>query len=57
MTTRASFESQLGPDSQAELVRLLHLRFGEPGERRLLLRLEYEDQVFENEYQLLITPS
>jgi len=57
VTTRASFESQLGADSQAELVRLLHLRFGEPGERRLLLRLEYEDQVFENEYQLLITPS
>ena len=57
VTTRASFESQLGADSQAELVRLLHLRFGEPGERRLLLRLEYEDQVFQNEYQLLITPS
>jgi len=56
-TTRASFASSLDADSQAELVRLLHLRFGEPGERRLLLKLEYQDEVFENEYGLLITPS
>jgi len=56
-TTRASFSSSLDADSQAELVRLLHLRFEEPGERRLVLKLEYEDEVFENEYQLAITPS
>jgi beta-mannosidase len=56
-TTRASFACCLDADSQAELVRLLHLRFGEPGERRLLLKLEYQDEVFENEYGLLITPS
>jgi beta-mannosidase len=56
-TTSASFVSALGADSQAELVRSLRLRFGEPGERRLSLKLEYEDVVFENEYQLLIVPS
>jgi beta-mannosidase len=54
-TTHASFTSSLGADSQAELVHLLHLRFGEPGKRRLLLRLEYGDEVFENEYQILVT--
>jgi beta-mannosidase len=56
-TTRASFTSPLDADSQAELVHLLHLRFGEPGERRLLLKLEYGDEIFENEYQILVTPS
>jgi beta-mannosidase len=56
-TTRASFTSSLDADSQAELVHLLHLRFGEPGERRLLLKLEYGDEIFENDYQILITPS
>ncbi len=56
-TTHASFASSLQADSQAELVRLLHLRFGESGERKLRLRLEYEDQVFENEYRLTITSS
>lgn len=56
-TTQASFLTSLERDSIAELVRLLHLRFAEPGERRLRLKLEYGDQVFENEYPLLITPS
>jgi len=56
-TTQASFESALESDSEAELVRLLHLRFREPGERTLRLRLEYGGEVFENEYPLVITPS
>ena len=56
-TTQASFLTSLERDSIAELVRLLHLRFAEPGERRLRLKLEYGDEVFENEYPLLITPS
>jgi beta-mannosidase len=56
-TTRASFQTSLGRDSEAELVRLMHLRFSQPGERTLLLKLGYGDQVFENEYPLLITPS
>lgn len=56
-TTRASFSSSLGADSQAQLVRLLHLRFDKRGERRLLLKLEYGGEVFENEYPLLITPA
>ncbi len=56
-TTRASFTSSLDADSRAELVRLLHLRFGEPGERRLLLKLEYRDETFENEYGLFIKAS
>jgi beta-mannosidase len=56
-TTQASFESALESDSEAELVRLLHLRFREPGERTLRLRLEYGGEVFENEYPLVITRS
>ncbi len=56
-TTRASFQTSLGRDSEAELVQLMHLRFSQPGERSLLLKLEYGDRVFENEYPLLITPA
>ncbi|NIN70128.1 MAG: glycoside hydrolase [Anaerolineae bacterium] len=56
-TTRASFQTSLGSDSEAELVQLMHLRFSKPGERTLLLTLGYGDQVFENKYPLLITPS
>lgn len=56
-TTRASFTTSLDADSDAKLVRVLNLRFKEPGERRLLLRLEYGDQVFENSYRLLVAPS
>jgi hypothetical protein len=55
-TTHAEFASALRADSEAELVRLLHLRFREPGERLLRLRLEYGDEEFENEYPLLIMP-
>jgi beta-mannosidase len=56
-TTHAEFSSALPADSEAELVRLLHLRFREPGERILRLRLGYGDEEFENEYPLLITPA
>ncbi len=56
-TTRASFQTSLGRDCEAELVQSLHLRFSQPGERTLRLKLEYGDQVFENEYPLLITPA
>jgi hypothetical protein len=56
-TTHAEFSSALPADSEAELVRLLHLRFREPGERILRLRLRYGDEEFENEYPLLITPA
>jgi beta-mannosidase len=54
-TTHAEFSSALPADSEAELVRLLHLRFKEPGQRLLRMRLEYGGQEFENEYPLLIT--
>jgi beta-mannosidase len=54
-TTHAEFSSALRADSEAELVRLLHLRFREPGKRLLRLRLEYAGDEFENEYPLLIT--
>jgi hypothetical protein len=47
----------LGSDSEAELVQLMHLRFSQPGERTLLLKLGYGDQVYENKYPLVITPS
>lgn len=53
-TTSASFSTTLAADSEAQLVRLLHLRFREPGERKLLLTLEYGDEVFENDYPLVI---
>jgi beta-mannosidase len=53
-TTSASFSTTLPADSEAQLVRLLHLRFREPGERRLLLTLGYGDQVLENDYPLVI---
>jgi beta-mannosidase len=56
-TTHAEFSSALPADSEAELVRLLHLRFREPGKRLLRLRLEYAGDEFENEYPLLITPA
>jgi beta-mannosidase len=55
-TTRAGLACPMAPDSQAELVHSLHLRFAVPGRRRLILRLGYGDQVFENEYQILVTP-
>jgi beta-mannosidase len=55
-TTQASFSCALAADSQAELVHLLHFRFKRPGERTLRLRLDYGDEVFENEYPLSITP-
>lgn len=55
-TTQASFSCALAADSQAELVHLLHFRFKRPGQRKLRLRLHYGDEVFENEYPLLITP-
>jgi beta-mannosidase len=53
-TTSASFPSALAADCETELVRLLHFRFGEAGRRTLRLRLEYDDEVFENEYTLVI---
>jgi beta-mannosidase len=56
-TTSASFSSTLSADCEAELVKLLHFRFAEAGERRLRLRLEYDHEVFENEYPLLIGPA
>jgi len=55
-TTQASFSCALAADSEAELVHLLHFRFKRPGQRKLRLRLHYGDEVFENEYPLLITP-
>jgi beta-mannosidase len=55
-TTQAGFSCALGGDSQAELVHLLYFRFRRPGQRKLRLRLEYGDELFENEYALLITP-
>jgi beta-mannosidase len=54
-TTQASFSCALAADSQAELVHLLHFRFNRPGQRTLRLSLTYGDEVFENEYPLLIT--
>jgi beta-mannosidase len=54
-TTSASFSATLTADSEAELARLLHFRFAEVGERKLRLTLEYGEEVFENEYPLLIT--
>jgi beta-mannosidase len=56
-TTQASFSGALASDSPAEMVRLVHFRLKDPGQRTLRLRLEYGDQVFENEYPLLITPA
>ena len=56
-TTSASFSASLAGDSEAQLVRLLRLRFAEPGERKLRLSLKYGDQIFENDYPLLITAS
>ena len=56
-TTHAEFSSALPADCEAKLVRLLHLRFREPGERLLRLRLGYGGEEFENEYPLLITPA
>lgn len=56
-TTHASFECALEADSETKLVRLLHLRFREPGERTLRLKLRYGDEVFENEYPLVIRQS
>jgi beta-mannosidase len=53
-TTHAELSCSLAADSEAELVRLLHFRFQEPGERTLRLRLEYGQEVFENEYPLVI---
>jgi beta-mannosidase len=53
-TTHAEFTCALPADSEAELVRLLHFRFKEPGERKLRLRLEYGQELFENEYPLVI---
>ena len=55
-TTHAEFTCALPADSEAELVRLLHFRFKEAGERKLRLRLEYGREVFENEYPLAIAP-
>jgi beta-mannosidase len=54
-TTQASFSRALAADSQAELAHLLHFRFNRPGQRTLRLSLTYGDEVFENEYPLLIT--
>jgi beta-mannosidase len=56
-TTSAAFTAALPADSQAELVQALSLRFSQPGKRRLVLRLEYEGEVFENPYDLVITPA
>jgi beta-mannosidase len=54
-TTSASFSTSLAGDSEAQLVRQMRLRFSKPGPRKLRLSLRYGDQVFENEYPLIIT--
>ena len=54
-TTSASFSISLAGDSEAQLVRQMRLRFSKPGTRKLRLSLRYGDQVFENEYPLIIT--
>ena len=56
-TTSASFSATLPADCEATLVELLHFRFAEAGKRQLLLRLEYDDEVFENDYPLFIRPA
>ena len=55
-TTSVSLSTTLGADCEVTLVRLLHFRFAEAGERRVRLTLEYGDEVFENEYPLLVGP-
>ncbi len=50
----ASFTSELPADSKAIEVGRLRTRFAEPGVRRLVLRLFYGAQVFENSYRLRI---